>query len=320
LKSFAGFLTEKRGLVLCSLHRQAGLNVLTQQEMSGMKLKAQIILTASLFVASGCGDSAPPSQPVLNDSEVLATFVDDFVSQYEFEKSTDLSVASFAKELQQTKSYLARLHDIDTSTLTTDEEIDWQFAKSILRGKEITQESLQSWKRDPRVYMQYRSIGRVIGRPGDAGEKADELLEILKAIPARLANGQNNLEVYIPRFQELSLFMAEGAISLFDNDIPAFADSVPDRREDLLGAGNDARIALEAFIDFLNAGLTEKPPGQWAIGKENYDALLKDQYLLSYDSDELFEFGLREFERTVGELEELAREIDPNKTWKEIFV
>ena len=285
-----------------------------------MKFKTQIILTASFFIASGCGDAVPPSQPVSNASEALATFVDDFVSQYEYEESTDLSAASFAKELQQTKSYLTRLHDINTSTLTTDEQIDWQFAKSILRGNEITQESLQSWKRDPRVYMQYRSIGRVIGRPGDAGEKADELLKILQAIPAQLANGQKNLEVYIPRFQELSLFMAEGAISLFENDVPSFANSVPGRKEKLLSSGDDARIALELFIEFLNAGLPEMPSGQWAIGKENYDALLKDQYLLSYDSDELFEFGLREFERTVSELEELAKKIDPEKTWQELIV
>lgn len=284
-----------------------------------MKFKAPIILTAGLFIASGCGDPLPPQQ-VSNDSEELARFIDDFVSQYEYEESTDLSAASFTQELQQTKIYLARLRGIDTSALTTDEQIDWQFAKSILRGKEITQESIQSWIRDPRVYMQFRNIGRAIGRPGDADEKADELLKILRLIPAQLANGQENLEVHIPRFQELSLFMAEGAISLFDNDIPSFANSVPDRKEELLSSSNDARNALESFIEFLVAGLPDKPPGHWAIGKETYDALLEDQYLLPYDADELFEFGLKEFERTVSELEELANEIDPGKTWQELIV
>jgi len=284
-----------------------------------MKFKAPIILTAGLFMASGCGDPPPPQQ-VSNDSEELTRFIDDFVSQYEYEESTDLSAASFLQELQQTKAYLARLRDIDTSTLTTDEQIDWQFAKSILRGKEITQESIQSWIRDPRVYMQFRNIGRAIGRPGDADEKADELLKILKLIPAQLANGQENLEVYIPRFQELSLFMAKGAISLFDNDIPSFANSVPDRKEELLISSNDARNALESFIEFLNSGLPGKPSGHWAIGKETYDALLEDQYLLPYDADELFEFGLKEFERTVSELEELANGIDPGKTWQELIV
>ena len=114
--------------------------------------------------------------------------------------------------------------------------------------------------------------------------------------------------------------MAEGAISLFENDVPAFADSVPGRKEELLNSSHDARIALESYIEFLESGLPQRPQGQWEIGTETYDALLKDQYLLPYDSDELFEFGLREFERTVSELEELAQQIDPTRTWQEIIV
>ena len=47
--------------------------------------------------------------------------------------------------------------------------------------------------------MQFRNIGIVIGQPGDAEEKADALLGILRAIPVQLNNGQQNLEVYIYR-------------------------------------------------------------------------------------------------------------------------
>ena len=247
-------------------------------------------------------------------------FIDDFVSRQENEAPTDLSAASFAEELRQTKDYLARLRSIDSSTLSNDEQIDWQFAESILRGQEITQESIQSWKKDPRVYMQFRNIGIVIGQPGDAEEKADALLGILRAIPVQLNNGQQNLEVYIPRFQELSVFMAEGAISLFENDVSAFADSLPGRRDELLNASRGARTALESYIEFLKTELPQRPRGQWALGTETYDALLKDQYLLPYDSDELFEFGLREYERTVSELEEVAQRIDPARTWQELIV
>ncbi|MCZ0951457.1 MAG: DUF885 domain-containing protein [Rhodospirillaceae bacterium] len=285
-----------------------------------MKLKTIIFATISFVLLAGCGEPPPPAPQASNDSQELEAFIDDFVSLQENETPTDLSAASFAEELRQTKAHLARLRSIDTSTLSNDEQIDWEFAQSILRGQEITQESIQSWKKDPRVYMQFRNIGIVIGQPGDAEEKADALLDILRSIPVQLNNGQQNLEVYIPRFQELSVFMAEGAISLFENDVPVFADSVPGRREELLNSSQDARIALESYIEFLESELPQRPRGQWEIGTETYDALLKDQYLLPYDSDELFEFGLREFERTVSELEELAQQIDPTRTWQELIV
>ena len=285
-----------------------------------MKLKTLFFTTIGIVMLAGCGEPPAPAPQASNDSQELEAFIDDFVSLQENETPTDLSAASFAEELRQTKAYLARLRSIDTSNLSNDEQIDWEFAQSILRGQEITQESIQSWKKDPRVYMQFRNIGIVIGQPGDAEEKADALLGILRAIPVQLNNGQQNLEVYIPRFQELSVFMAEGAISLFENDVPAFADSVPGRKEELLNSSHDARIALESYIEFLESGLPQRPRGQWEIGTETYDALLKDQYLLPYDSDELFEFGLREFERTVSELEELAQQIDPTRTWQELIV
>ena len=285
-----------------------------------MKLKTIFFTTIGFVMLAGCGEPPPPTPPASDDSQELRAFIDDFVSRQENEAPTDLSAASFAEELRQTKAYLARLRSIDTSILSNDEQIDWEFAQSILRGQEITQESIQSWKKDPRVYMQFRNIGIVIGQPGDAEEKADALLGILRSIPVQLNNGQQNLEVYIPRFQELSVFMAEGAISLFENDVPAFADSVPGRREELLNSSQDARIALESYIEFLESELPQRPRGQWEIGTETYDALLKDQYLLPYGSDELFEFGLREFERTVSELEELAQQIDPTRTWQELIV
>jgi uncharacterized protein (DUF885 family) len=287
---------------------------------SGMKFKTSIFATACFLILAACNEHSAPVQPASNDSSAMTAFIDDFISAYENDDPTDLSAASFAQELQQTKGFLTRLRAIDTATLSGDEKIDKQFAESILRGKEIAQESIQSWKKDPRVYMQFRDIGRAIGRPGDVEENADALVRSLRAIPVQLANGQINLEVYIPRFVELSVFMAEGAVSLFDDDIPAFENSLPGRKEEILKSSEAARSALEAYIEFLKSELPNRPQGKWAIGEETYSALLKDQYLLSYDADELFEFGRTEFARTVAELEELAQKIDPDKTWQELIV
>ena len=285
-----------------------------------MNINTLFLSAAGIFMLAGCGDPTPPAEQAPDAAQQLAVFIDDFVSGQENSAPKNLSATTFTEELQQTKAYLARLRAIDTSTLSTDELIDWKFAQSILRGQEIEQESIESWKKDPRVYLQFAEIGRVIGRPGVAEEKADELLGILRAIPVQLSNGQNNLEVYLPRFLELSVFMAEGAISLFENDIPMFAESLSGRKDEILESSKAARSALVSFLAFLKKELPMRPPGQWAIGKETYDALLKDQYFLPYDADELFEFGLKEFERTVSELEEVAQNIDPAKTWQELAV
>jgi uncharacterized protein (DUF885 family) len=292
-----------------------------------MNIKFLFIATVGFVMLWGCNKSTAPAADSSDASQQLTTFIDDFISRQQPEDirgfpgvSIDLSADAFAKGLEQTKVYLARLRTIDISELSIDEQIDWRFAESILRGQEIAQESIQSWKQDPRIYMQFANIGRVIGRSGDIKEKADELLNILKVIPKQLSNGQQNLEIYLPRFQELSIFMAESAITLFENDIPAFASTALNRKVEIQNANQTARIALESFLTFLKSELPQRTEGHWAIGKETYDAILKDQYLLAYDSDELYEFGIEEFERTVSELETVALKIDSTKTWQELIV
>ena len=253
-------------------------------------------------------------------SRQLASFIDDFSVPEDTGRLTDMSAASFAQELTQTRSDLARLRAIDSKALTPDEQIDWQFAHSILRGHEIEQAQMQAWKRDARVYMKFTDVARTVAQPGTPQEKAAILLPILKLIPAQLGNAQRNLEVYIPRFQELSVFMATGAVSIFEKDVRVFAGTAGASREDVLAANDAALAALRSFIAFLETDLPKKARGEWAIGKQTYDAALKDQYLLEYDSESLFKFAQQEFERTVRELEQVAKRIDPKKTWQQLAV
>lgn len=284
-------------------------------------LRAAGALIAALLTGSGVATHAVAAQTgVSAASQQLAAFIDDFAVPEESSKLTDLSAESFAKELQETRRNLTRLRAIDQQGLSLDEQIDWQFAQSILRGHEIEQAQMQAWKRDPRDYMKFTDVARTVAQPGTAAEKAKQLLPILKLIPAQLANAQRNLEVYIPRFQELSVFMAQGAVSIFEKDVRTFAGTAGASSKEILAANDAAIVALKSFISYLKNDLPKKPRGEWAIGKQTYDAALKDQYLLEYDSDKLFAFAKQEFERTVGELEQVAKRIDPSKTWQQLAV
>jgi hypothetical protein len=131
-------------------------------------------------------------------------------------------------------------------------------------------------------------------------------------MPSRVRNGKKNLQHYLPRFQELSLFMAEGARSLFRDTLPAFAEQLFDRRAEIREASQAAAAALDSYLTFLRSELPRLPRGDWAIGKKAYDAMLKEQYLLPDDSDGLYDFAWKEFERTVSELEQVPpRSIPP---------
>ncbi len=275
-----------------------------------------LALVMSMSVTGRAEAAAPASEA----GRQLAAFIDEFAVPEDTGRLTDMSAASFAKELAETRRNLQRLRAIDRQALSLDEQIDWEFAQSILRGHEIEQAQMQAWKRDPRVYMKFTEVARTVAQPGTAQDKVQQLLPILKLAPAQLGNAQRNIEVYIPRFQELSVFMAQGAVSIFENDVRKFAATAGAKREEVLAANDAALVALKSLIAYLQNDLPKKPRGEWAIGKQTYDAALKDQYLLDYDSDSLYAFAKQEFERTVRELEQVAKRIDPKKTWQQLAV
>lgn len=231
-----------------------------------------------------------------------------------------MSVASFSAALKRTRDQLIALRGIDTSLLAGDDLIDWKFAHSILRGREIDQASYQPWKRDPRIYMAFTGISGIIHGAGNTPDKVDRIQERLAIAVVQLSNGMEQLEVYVPRFQELGLFMAENGLVLFDQELPAFLKSAGPEAARLTDPARQARKTLVNYIDFLRTELPKKPVGNFALGADTYDAMLRDQYLLPFDGDSLLAFGWYHFERTVAELEEVARKIDPGKTWQQLAI
>ncbi|EAR01961.1 DUF885 domain-containing protein [Maribacter sp. HTCC2170] len=254
----------------------------------------------------------------INSEEKFKAFVENFNVSSNSGDISDLGIASFATELENTRNQLKILMAIDTSQLSFEDKIDWSFAQSILKGKEVRQSKHESWKRDPRDYMQFRSLDNLIGKPGDLTKKAIELEKRLRLVPIQLANGKAQLETYVPRFQELGLFMAESARGLFNKDLPDFISKLPNNNlENLVKSAGEA---LEDYVTYLSDELPKKTQGDFAMGKEAYNTILANELLLDYDDTTLWEFGNMKFKETIAELEALAKEIDPSKTWQELAV
>ena len=56
----------------------------------------------------------------------------------------------------------------------------------------------------------------------------------------------------------------------------------------------------------------------FAIGRELFDRKLHTAHMISENADELLRFGERLRATAIESLEEMAREIDPTASWKEI--
>ncbi|MFN0187985.1 MAG: DUF885 domain-containing protein [Bacteroidia bacterium] len=280
-----------RKLLLISLLWFIGCNSSTEKKNSTAAEQLQDFL-------AGFSSSAPRGRGLAND---------------------ELSRESFDRSLSKTKAQLVTLRSIELTELNGDDLIDWKFAQSILIGREVEQEKIQAWRRDPRLFMTFTGISDVINKPGDLPEKIEQVKARLTIAPIQLENGIKLIDTYVPRFQELGLFMAENGFALFDKELPEFIE-LAGKDTAIIALSKVARQSLEKYIDFIKNELPKKKSGNFAIGHETYNQMLRGQYLLGYSSDSLYDYGWKMFNNTLVELEALAKKIDPNKTWQQLAI
>lgn len=229
----------------------------------------------------------------------------------------EMSAAFFENRLQQTADQLGRLTAIDSGKLRGDDLIDWKFARSILVGQQLERER-KLWQKDPRVYLTFTRLSPILGRPGNDTAKVKELTRKLITCARQMDNGRAQLTLFVPRFQELGLFMAENGFSFFDGELKAFLARAQAPTDSLKIVATVARQALEKYIAFVRTALPQKEQGDFPIGTRAYNRMLEGQLLLGFDADSLYRFGWHHFRKTIAELDSVAKRIDPKKTWKEV--
>ncbi len=72
------------------------------------------------------------------------------------------------------------------------------------------------------------------------------------------------------------------------------------------------------FAETILVGRTVRAPAGEMMGEAAYTRMLREQNLLPYDAAGLWDYAWQAFRGTVSELEALARQIDPKKTWLDI--
>ena len=271
------------------------------------------------LILSGC----------INESKTDREFnkiVESFTSKKNnFSKTSNrLSEEYIFSELSVVKNELNKLRSVLYEDLSNEEKVDYKFIESLLVGKEIQYEDIQSWKRDPRDYMNFRQISSTINGPKTCEEKIIFLTEYLPIIQEDLKSGSKQLVEYVPRFQELGLYMAKNSNVIFDEEINKFFEScssiTQDEKNQIKSISSQIINELKIFTDYIENILPNREESTFSIGKSTYNKMLKHQFLLEYDDETLWEFGWQEFNRTLDKMDALAKEIDSTKTTKELLI
>lgn len=258
---------------------------------------------------------------MLEEAPVAATQFGDHRFDH---RLADHSPAARARQERLLREALAQLAAVDTTAWSVDAAIDRklmvQLAKSFLREFE----KLRSHERSPGMYVNECLGGVFLLLMRDFAPfrvRMKSALGRLREIPRVLAQGKANLiPEKVPRvWAEIALEGAKRGLVLFKVVIPLMSLRTPALFPQALRASRNAAKALKDYIAFLEREILPKAQGEFAVGKELFDEMLREDHLLDYTADGLLELGEKLFNDTKAQMETLAAKIAPGKAAREIL-
>ncbi|MDQ3698112.1 MAG: DUF885 domain-containing protein [Gemmatimonadota bacterium] len=237
----------------------------------------------------------------------------------------DRSAASFRRDSARIVAERRALLAIDTSALDERRRIDWLLMESVL-ATSAQDAALRGWERRPAAYIPFDAVySLAVGNEPGPQARMRGIIARLEGWPAAMALGRRQIsaERTPALWVELDAGSARGITRWLRDELPALVDST--RRAGVTvdttrfrSAQRSALAALEAYARWMRDSLRPRARGDWKLGREDYDWRLRRSKLLATSADSLIAFGFRVLHETQGQLGDLAREIDPDRSWRQL--
>jgi uncharacterized protein (DUF885 family) len=233
--------------------------------------------------------------------------------------AADLSRAAIDARIAAQKALLQEVRAVDARPLSAEQQIDRALMVGQLEGNIFEQETLRPWEQNPELYLQYGSLAGLIDQPGDAAEKGRRVAARLRAVSALLTEARKNLRKPPKRFTEGGIYQAAEWRTFLQTDVAAFAARAEAASEEVKRANDDAIVALQGFERFLKVDLLPVSTGEFAIGREHYEFILKNRWYMSDNAAAILARGQKAFADTEAQLTEVASRMKPGASWVEVY-
>ena len=257
-----------------------------------------------------------------NPVEATFTGIHKYDGQFEnfspaFRRNYHNKLRRFSKKL---KKFYSKKEELSEGEL-----LDLEILHSTLEAEVKYEKEYNRFMRDASFYPSLALSGCnvfIIRDFAPPEQRGKSLLQRLKQIPAFLKQGERNLKKVskIPRvWTEIGMETTMSGKAFFQTSIPEFAEKVPQLKNSILKAVQEAEKSFERYYNFLKEKVLPKSRGDFACGKKLFDYLLSSYHQLPYDTKDLLKIGVKVISNTQDELENISKRIDPGKNWSEIL-
>mgnify|MGYP006281812495 CR=1 FL=1 len=237
------------------------------------------------------------------------------------DKLGDHSAEGIAQRREHIEELAGELRTLPDEGMTTDERIDAALLSSTLASALFEHDTVRWHKRRPASYLQTALSGChiLISREfAPLVDRAENLLERLLAVPPLLHHMEENVTAPPKVFATVGAEVAHGGAQFVRTTIPGVSEKVPALAEHLDTAASQAIEAFERSAAHLEK-LAEGADDAFALGREGFEWLLRNDHMLDLDADQLEEIGRETLDETRRGLEEIAEDIEPGTSWEELI-
>ena len=260
-------------------------------------------------------------EELMRDSPTSATFLGDH--RYD-DRLGDYSPAAIADQRRRLGQWLEKFQSDPGQGWTLDAQIDRiltiQVLKQFIRGLD----RLRMQQRDPSSGSN-ECLGGVYGLVmrefAPLPERMKSILGRLRETPRVLQECQALIvPAKVPRvWAEVAIDSARQGVGLLKVVVPMLAEAVPDLKEDVSAAAQAAGDALQDYAAWIEKEVLPNAQGDFAVGKELFNEILRENHMVDYDADTLLATGWRLVEDTQRQMKELAGRMDPGKTVEQLL-
>ncbi len=227
-------------------------------------------------------------------------------------------------KIKKEKALLSQLKSF-SGKLSGDDQLDYEVLVRELELGIKLEESYRKWERDSGFYPELALMGSYILLAREFAPVTVRMRSFLgrvREIPRFLEEAKQNLKtgLNIPRiWTETGIEVTKAGKSFFTETVPEAVSRVPDIKSEILDASRDAVNAFEDYLEFLQKEMLPRSKGDFQLGEENFNWILKEYQLLPYNTFDLEKIGQQVVQNCQKTLSELAEKISPGKKWEQIL-
>jgi len=239
-------------------------------------------------------------------------------------KLEDFSEASIGAEVAALHDFEKRVSEFPATSLDQTTRGDRQMVLNDIHSRLLTLQTIRPWAKNADNYSSAcanAAFTLMERKFAPADERLLSLIAREQQMPRLIAEAHANLQNPPRIFTEIAIEQLPEIISFFQHDVPeAFAEAQNATVKSEFAQTNAAVIsALTDYLSWLKTDLLPRSGGDFRIGADTFSKKLEFDEMVDLPLPKLLEIGYADMYRNQQHFAEVAKELEPNKTPREVL-